>query len=74
MDNKLSSIDKIISRYRDEIYNNKKSLKQVEGKFSYDFQEGLFQGWIEALEYAIKELEEHYSLKDKLTIQERKHG
>ena len=60
MDHKLSSIDKIISRYRDEIYNNKKSLKQVEGKFAHDFQEGLFQGWIEALEYAIKELEEHH--------------
>ena len=60
MDRK-DSIVEIISRYRDEIYNNKKSLKQVEGKFSYDFQEGLFQGWVEALEYAIKELEEHHS-------------
>jgi len=61
MDRKLDSIGEIISRYRDEIYNNKKSLKQLKDLQCNSYEEGMYQGWVEALEYAIKELEEHHS-------------
>ena len=61
MDRKLDSIGEIISRYRDEIYNNKKSLKLLKDLQCNSYEEGMYQGWVEALEYAIKELEEHHS-------------
>ena len=60
MDRKLDSIDEIISRYRDVINDNEKSLEEYKD-VTDKYEEGMLQGWIEALEYAIKELEEHHS-------------